>query len=545
MNQKESISKKDLFIIFLSSFCLGIIVFLLIFGVHIINPFQDDWIFQLSCNWKTEDTLQHYFGWLYYRESPWQFPIGLISGMTAEDTSIIYTDSMPILAVISKLISPILPETYQYFGIATMLGFALNGAFGGCLLRKGIKSKYLCIVLSIIFIIAPSLSEMAFVATSLTGQWTILAALCLWFYSPYKNNWKNIVLWSALVFISMGLHLYIAAMVLAIFFVSIVADCIEEKKYVYSLIKFASVSLTVLFYLFVFGFFSGRYIEEEFTNGNQGDLLILFKPTDGEEYIGTMIFGANKMPLCGYLGIGIILGFVTLLIMFIIIRKSPFPLGKVKLIMCIILMVGCFAFSVTTNVYFNGQHIITLELPDIINKLYGMFRINGRFIWIVMYLIDYFVLVGLYRIITAKPAQIIALFMVLLLQIIDCVGSIKAAYQRVHNGMDYKTSVMEEEEKLIQEHDVIYIEDIWPGRQEYWDIIYASYRNKKELSSFYLARENEDVKEKEERLKNDLQNGIVHNEVLYVFEKQELEGKNYPLLLYDAGNGLYYGYGGK
>ena len=251
-------SKKNNIIVFLLSFLLGAVLFVFFFGIDVINPVNDEWIFQSYCNWRTRDTVQHYFGWLFYRNSPWEFPIGLISNMTTDDVSIIYTDSIPIVAVVCKILSPILPETFQYLGLCSMLGFALNGAFGGLLIRKGIDKNYVCIVLSAIFVLAPSLAEMTFIATSLTGQWTILAALCLWFYAPYNKNWKNIMLWCMLVFLSMGVHLYIAAMILGIFFFSIVSDYIENRGLLFNIIKLSCGVTSAIIYLFIFGFFSGN-----------------------------------------------------------------------------------------------------------------------------------------------------------------------------------------------------------------------------------------------------------------------------------------------
>ncbi|GEM_PF-1241998 len=525
--------KRSFIRIFILSFILGIIIFIISFGIHIINPTNVDWIYQLSCNWQTCDTPQHYFGWVYYRNSQWNFPIGLISQMTIADNSVIFTDAIPIVAVFFKILSPILPETFQYFGLCSVIAFGLNGAFSGILLRKGIRNDWLCIALSSLFILAPSLSEMTFLATSLTGQWTCLAAICLWFYSPYINKWQNTLLWSLLAFVSMGIHLYIAAMVLAIFVFSVISDMIVQKHFLFNIIKVVIVVITCLIYLWIFGFFSGSYVTDEFVNGNQEDLLIFFKPSDAEEYIGTALFGATKMTICGYLGIGIIIGALLWLVMLVVNKrrgyKSERELCKTQYILCVVLMVCCFCFAITPNIFFNGQHIITLEFPDIINKLYGAFRINSRFIWVVNYLIMYFVIVGIYKSFKKKYVSVIVLTILSLLQVIDCYGAVRGAYNRINNGIEYVNTVNSEVEQLIKEHDIVYMRDIFSARQEYWDIVDACIRNNKIVSSYYLARVNSDVQDKEDLLYEDLQNGIIHEDVLYVFETEEYNKHNYDM----------------
>ena len=117
------------------------IVFLGIYGHRVLIPTYDDWLYSGF------DLTQHYLGWRAFRQSPWHFPIGLMDGLNyPNQISIIYTDSIPLLAVLFKLISPILPKTFQYFGIWGMLSFVLMGVFSAKILYPYAKSR-----LSILF----------------------------------------------------------------------------------------------------------------------------------------------------------------------------------------------------------------------------------------------------------------------------------------------------------------------------------------------------------------------------------------------------------
>ena len=48
---------------------IGAIVFILIYGIEVLNVTKDAWL----CN--SEDLTQHYLGWVFFRESSWNFPI--------------------------------------------------------------------------------------------------------------------------------------------------------------------------------------------------------------------------------------------------------------------------------------------------------------------------------------------------------------------------------------------------------------------------------------------------------------------------------------
>lgn len=103
---------------------IGIVAFVAIYGLHVLNPVYDDWLLGQG------DLTQHYLGWCFYRCSDWFFPVGLTDNLAYPSfTSVIFTDSIPVLAVFFKLLSPILPETFQYFGWWGIVSFALHGFF--------------------------------------------------------------------------------------------------------------------------------------------------------------------------------------------------------------------------------------------------------------------------------------------------------------------------------------------------------------------------------------------------------------------------------
>ena len=75
---------------------MGAIAFYMVLGFHTLNPQNISWL-------EEGDLLMHYLGWSFYRFSPSEFIIGLNRAYGANiASSIVYTDSIPLLAILLK-----------------------------------------------------------------------------------------------------------------------------------------------------------------------------------------------------------------------------------------------------------------------------------------------------------------------------------------------------------------------------------------------------------------------------------------------------------
>lgn len=73
---------------------IGVVSFISVYGVYVLNPVYDDWLLGRG------DLTQHYLGWCFYRRGQWIFPIGLTNQLAyPNNTSVIFTDSIPLFAV--------------------------------------------------------------------------------------------------------------------------------------------------------------------------------------------------------------------------------------------------------------------------------------------------------------------------------------------------------------------------------------------------------------------------------------------------------------
>src|SRR5699024_5140995 len=136
-----------------------------------------------------KDIQQHYAGWLFYRQSPLRFPLCIAESVNwPAGLSVAYTDSIPLFAAFFRLLSPLLPGTFQYFGWFTLLCLCLQGGFGALLLGLFSKGKVLPLVGDLVFVFSPVLWERALRHTSLAAQFLLLGALYYYFRSGREGR---------------------------------------------------------------------------------------------------------------------------------------------------------------------------------------------------------------------------------------------------------------------------------------------------------------------------------------------------------------------
>ncbi|MEZ4684501.1 MAG: DUF6311 domain-containing protein [Bacteroidia bacterium] len=113
------------------------------FGFQILDPTHDSWLYFLG-----SDITPDYFAWIWYRDTPWQWPLGVIENYSFPvRTSVGLTGGIPLLAAPFKLLSPILPETFQYHGWWLYMNYVLQGWAGVFLLRIfKVKNPWLLLI---------------------------------------------------------------------------------------------------------------------------------------------------------------------------------------------------------------------------------------------------------------------------------------------------------------------------------------------------------------------------------------------------------------
>jgi hypothetical protein len=185
----------------------GGVFFFWISGTRVIDPRQFEWLMKLD--WRI-----NFLGWHLFRNDPWHIPPGLIDGYLAgEGTTIGFTDSVPLVALLLKPFDAVLPTPFQYFGIWLLVCFILQGFFGALLTRIFTRSAVLQSLGAALFVLVPTLL-MRVGHPALTAHFLLLWALWLYLASQREHRAPQLSQ-LPLGFVAGLTHPYMAGMTLA------------------------------------------------------------------------------------------------------------------------------------------------------------------------------------------------------------------------------------------------------------------------------------------------------------------------------------------
>lgn len=445
--------------VFIFGKLIGITVFLLIYGVSVLSFTNVDWLLASTKLEGLSDLSQHYLGWVAFRNSPWHFPFGLFDGLYSDSLSITYTDSIPLFAIPFKLLSPLLPEQFQYFGLYGILSYALTGGFAALLLWFGTSSTIYSIIGSFFFVLSPVLTKRMFYHTALASPFLILTAFCLCMGTSKlkRNTW--ILLWAVLCGVAMLINPYYVPMVVGILLCRLLYELLLYKKFSALIAPILFSCESVLICGFLTGMFSGSVSAS--ANGLEDlsfNLLQFVNPANQQlriihrEYLWETQNYSRFLPALpltspwqvegfSYLGFGILILFAIELLLciyrFWMIRyRTPNMTENISthvttctnkraIFSCTLsLLTGAIVFTLlalspTATVL--DHTLYHIAYPDTIYQLLSVFRSTGRLIWPVYYGLITLVLLGLYHLLKhyRKPTACIILCIGLLIQLVD------------------------------------------------------------------------------------------------------------------------------
>jgi hypothetical protein len=229
---------------------LGFVCFVIVCGLNVLNPTNEQWLLGGG------DATQHYLGWVFYRTGPWAWPLGLNPTYgIGLNNSIVFTDSIPLLAIPFKALAPILPETFQYFGWWALLCFVLQAWFSWKLVSLFTQNLLICSICTGLFIFSVPMLSLFPENPALASLFLIIAALYL---SLKKNVSYPLWSWLALLVIASLIHFYIFVLVGAIWAASILDGVLINKSFS-ALKAFLGILISipsVLIACYIAGYFS-------------------------------------------------------------------------------------------------------------------------------------------------------------------------------------------------------------------------------------------------------------------------------------------------
>jgi hypothetical protein len=462
------------------SLVVGTAVFIYVTGGAIINPTNRDWLM-------FGDAAQHYLGWEFFRHTPlMQWPIGANYPLGMElSSSIVFTDSIPIAAYITKLFNPILPATFQYLGIWIWLCFILQALFAQRFLKFFLSNKVHVYLGACFVVLSPPLIyrlvHAGYGHIALASHWLILASFCL-----YLRPGRNDLRWSLLLALCWLIQAYFAPMVAAIWIASLVKRLYADRESFTILRSVSTVALTSFIVMWASGYFM---IGSNF-NPDGWNYVFRWQPlslvdsgTEGSTGWSRLLLDRDQLAGEGeafsFLGIGIILlmtfsfaritlqyrrrkllialtaiaALTFLLISFV--QSIPLPrvilMGALFAILAfssvillnisrqsnsrrsyfpLIIAVCILAvYSMTNRVGFAQQTLFEYPLFPPLRQFTETFRTHGRSIWPVFYLLLLASIVVFTRLKSSKTVSIV-LFSLLIVQLADSYPAIVSARDR-------------------------------------------------------------------------------------------------------------------
>jgi len=377
---------------FLIGAIIGAIVFIQFFGLTTVDPTNTNWIYS-----NMGDVTQHHLGWVYFRNTPWTFPIGLTDGISSGSmVSCMYTDSLPLFAIFFKLLSPVLPETFQYFGLWGVVCFALNGGFGALLLRR-INSSLLFTSVGSIFYSGffPSIQRIP-QHNTLAAIWLIMVAmiLALDYNRQYKKRFTSVVLWTLVCMLAALVHMYFLPMIYLVMLGYIILLVFIEKKTKLAAITFGSSTFFTVLTMWCIGAFygNGSYVDGGF-GMYSANLNTFFNSMGHSKYLRQLSTTRDQGEGYGYLGLGMLV--CCFLGIIIAISRMERKEGKttknisdyckkhkVQIRAFLLVFLLSFMWAVSTTVALNHNVLIDIKLPRLILGVFSIFRASGRFIWL-------------------------------------------------------------------------------------------------------------------------------------------------------------------
>jgi hypothetical protein len=329
----------------------------------------------------------HQMGWSFFRNDAWSWPLGHYTSLLHPIGSTVgFSDSIPIVAIVAKLLSPILPAQFQYFGLWLAACFILQGYFGTKIAARFWDDPLCQLLGGMAFVTTPTLL-LRIGHPSLCAHWILLALFGL--HVQQVPGRRSVVQAALLTLLSATVHPYLAAMTLVLALALVVRVQLAACRFSWARLGATSgglLAMTVLVF-WVLGYVGtdARILGDNFDRYG-ADATTLFNSMGYSRHLPALPqnpAGANEG--FAYLGLGLL----TLTLASLVL-VSPRHLRRVHWRMIAPLAVACallglFALSPTIR-FGGGDFIHLIKLYEPVIQLVHTFRSSGRFIWPLHYL---------------------------------------------------------------------------------------------------------------------------------------------------------------
>ena len=504
-------------------------------GGAIVLPTRIDWLM-------SGDPAQGWLGWQFFRETPWlQWPLGATQAFGMElGSSIVFSDSIPLLAFLFKPVAGWLPVQFQYFGMWLAACFALQAWFGWKLARLSTGDRWLAVLGACFFALAPIACWRLTGHYALVGQWLLLAAL----YLNLRER-ESVRAWLLLLGVVTLVHAYLLVMCLALF----MSDAWQrrwngQRDTWRSLGGIAMAVALVGLLMWAAGYFMLDGVKGVGV-GNApfaGYHMNLQSPIDPDglwsKLLPDRVGGKDDYEGFAYLGTGVLAlaiasaGLVLARLPGLVkparpgmraeadVRVVPRPSLLVPLL-CV--AAGFLVIALSNRIALGQREVFAYALPEITSPLTSAFRVSGRFAWPLVYLAYFAILHVVVTRLPPIPARVL-LACALMLQVADSAPSWRLFSSRL-GGAPGWTSPMRDPRwpSLAERHDALVLvlpHNLPPN----WTAIaeFASRHHMRTQAGSFARVSAEREALARQRITRELVEGPLDPRAIYVFEEDRL-----------------------
>jgi len=494
------------------SLIVGVIAFYGFSGFGYLNPVNVDWLMD-------GDPAQHFLGWQFFRQAPlFEFPIGANPNYGMElGSSIVFTDSIPLMAFLFKPLNPLLPKIFQYTGLWLLICMLLQSYFACRLMGVIVRDVALRLIGGAFFVIAPVYLLRTHGHFSLSSQWVILGGLCLYFSKKHSN-----IRWLILLVVTTLIHAYLVVMVGALWAAELMQRYWKKEGTVrQTVLRLLSGCSVVLITMWITGYFmAGEGIETGGFGIYRFNLLSLINPAD-ESSLWSRLLPSQKQTCGDYEGFAFLgSGMICLLLVALagLARRQKLPVNYKTVTPLVLISICLTVYAISNRIVIGDCELFSYKVPHCAQKIVSIFRVSGRMFWPVLY-IGYFSIFYLVFTGFSHRKSVIICSALLLLQIFDSRDSLRFLRNKINAAKWSSPMRSQLWGELANQYKKAII--VMPQNQyEGWiPLSYFAMENQMSINAGYFARIDSVKQSKEiQKLSRIISRNELEPDSLYVFE---------------------------
>jgi hypothetical protein len=359
--------------------------------------------------------------YLYYVQSPWHLPLFHVSALgTPVGTNVIFTDVVPIVALLGKLVHTLTGAAVNLYGGYLFLCFALPGVMTTLVLIATRIRYALAAVIAAIFANTMPALLWRWGHIALEGHFLLIGALALYLFSLKKPAWRGIAIaWIGYLILAYLTNIYLFAMVGIVWLCATIQRPLNRLATTREVLGTGSLTIVLVMSVIALSGQFGNGSGLPFAGGYglfSMNLLSPVVPQDSglfPEVGGAIDANGYQYEGFNYLGLGLLIASLLVL---------PAEAGWLRRnlrrhVSILVAFSVLTAFAISHRVFAGHWLLFDLPMPLYIVWALGTFRASGRFFWLISYAQLAVVLILGFR--RARPVMALCLLGAAILQLFD------------------------------------------------------------------------------------------------------------------------------